>query len=276
MHPITKVFSSLLICLIAGVTAASPEKVIVSEQPTAGSFPIVAGGHAVPILTSLGDAKVVQIAAAALAEDIAQVAGVKPVIGQETSGRQAIILGTIEGNPLLAKLGQEGRIDLGKIRGRWESYLIATVEKPLADLDRALVIVGSDRRGAAYGAFALSERIGVSPWNFWADVPPRRKQAIYLQGACWSGPPAVKYRGIFLNDEDWGLCNSYLGPPESASVSATAERWLSWELPSFFTASVGTKKWTGGPKIPLFSPAAPFHGDPNFSGIILVVGEFSW
>src|SRR5207249_1927956 len=60
--------------------------------------------------------------------------------------------------------------------------------------------------GAAFGVFELSRAIGVSPWNWWADVPPKRRTSLYVTAdAARLGPPSVKYRGIFLNDEDWGL-----------------------------------------------------------------------
>jgi hypothetical protein len=73
-------------------------------------------------------------------------------------------------------------------------------------VDAALVIAGSDRRGTIYGIYQLSEMIGVSPWYWWADVPEKQKKILALHGDIFKqGPPAVKYRGIFLNDEDWGL-----------------------------------------------------------------------
>ena len=93
-----------------------------------------------------------------------------------------------------------------RLRGAWESYLIATVRAPAPGIDRALVIVGSDRRGTAYGAYELSRAIGVSPWHWWADVTPEHHSVIRVSpGLHRFGPPSVKYRGIFLNDEDWGI-----------------------------------------------------------------------
>src|SRR5262249_30080905 len=71
---------------------------------------------------------------------------------------------------------------------------------------RALVIAGSDRRGTIYGIYQLSETIGVSPWYWWADVPVRTNKLLVLSGGqSKQGPPAVEYRGIFINDEDWSL-----------------------------------------------------------------------
>jgi hypothetical protein len=83
---------------------------------------------------------------------------------------------------------------------------VEIVAKPFPNVDRALVIVGSDRRGAAYGLMQLSRLIGVSPWNWWADVPVRHQEALAVKvSAPQTDAPAVKYRGIFINDEDWGL-----------------------------------------------------------------------
>ncbi|MDE6394225.1 MAG: glycosyl hydrolase 115 family protein, partial [Duncaniella sp.] len=62
-----------------------------------------------------------------------------------------------------------------------------------------------DARGAAYGALSLSERMGVSPWYWWADVPVTRHDEVYVSGYEVSAPPTVRYRGVFVNDEDWGL-----------------------------------------------------------------------
>src|SRR5437773_1764691 len=76
----------------------------------------------------------------------------------------------------------------------------------MPNVEMGLVIVGSDRRGTAFGVYELSQAIGVSPWYWWADVTPDRKSGLYIAaGTHHFGPPSVKYRGIFLNDEDWGL-----------------------------------------------------------------------
>ena len=82
------------------------------------------------------------------------------------------------------------------------------VEKPFGSIDRALVIVGSDKRGTIYGIFEISKQIGVSAWYWWADVPVEHRDALYIvPGTYLQGPPSVKYRGIFLNDEYPDLTN---------------------------------------------------------------------
>ena len=98
------------------------------------------------------------------------------------------------------------KIPAERIHGKWETFLVTVVDNPIDNVERALVIAGSDPRGAAFGVFELSRRIGVSPWYWWADVHPEKHESLFVRGgAMVDGPPSVKYRGIFLNDEDWGL-----------------------------------------------------------------------
>jgi hypothetical protein len=117
-----------------------------------------------------------------------------------------VVIGTLGHNRAIDGLVARGRLSVSGLAGAWESFVIATVDHPWPGVDQALVIVGSDRRGTAYGAYELARAIGVSPWAWWADLPPRHRDALWLEaGLHRFGPPSVKYRGIFLNDEDWGL-----------------------------------------------------------------------
>ena len=87
-------------------------------------------------------------------------------------------------------------------RGQWESALTTVVEQPMPGVRRALVIAGADKRGTIYGIYDLSEQIGVSPWYWWADVQVPHADALYVEPGRYVQPvPAVKYRGIFFNDE---------------------------------------------------------------------------
>jgi hypothetical protein len=95
------------------------------------------------------------------------------------------------------------KLNVDAVRGRWESFVIATVDKPMPGIDRALVIAESDKRGTIFGIYEISEQIGMSPWHWWADVPAAHKPALFALSGTWvQGPPAVKYRGIFINDEE--------------------------------------------------------------------------
>src|SRR5437764_1788950 len=173
-----------------------------------GDFKLVYGRRAAQILVSPDDSRVVQIAAGDLAADVERVTGNKPVLRREASGlsEQAVLVGTLGKSQLIESIVRAGKIDVSGLRGQWESFLIATVKDPLPNVRFGLVIIGSDRRGTAFGVYELSQAIGVSPWHWWADVAPEhRSNLVVSAGVRREGPPSVKYRGIFLNDEDWGL-----------------------------------------------------------------------
>jgi hypothetical protein len=192
----------------------------VSDQARPGDFPLVRGGRAADVVYAAEDFKVVAIAALHFAADVGRVTGRKPAVRTDVSGQGApvVLAGTLGHNRLIDGLVKAGRLDVTGLRGQWETYLITTVADPLPHVPRALAVVGSDRRGTAYGLFELSEAIGVSPWYWWADVAPRKRSELYLAtGTRRFGPPSVKYRGIFLNDEDWGL------QPWAAKTFAPAE-----------------------------------------------------
>ncbi len=143
-----------------------------------------------------------------LATDIARVTGIAPTksAALPPSARAIVLVGVAGRSPLLDRLATTGKLDLRPLSGAWESFVIQTVAQPFPGVDQALVIAGSDRRGAIYGLYEISAAIGVSPWHWWADVPPAQRSSLVLAaGTNRFGPPSVKYRGIFLNDEDWGL-----------------------------------------------------------------------
>ncbi len=192
---------ALLLCCTATTFAAS----WVSDKPEAGDFPLVQDGQAATIVFSPDDFKVVGIAARDLAADIERVTGRRPVVGQGAAG-PAVLVGTLGHSPLINGLVDAGKLDVRALRGAWESFLITPVANPWPGVPSALVIVGSDRRGTAFGIYELSQAIGVSPWYWWTDVRPAKKSALFVAaGTRRFGPPSVQYRGIFLNDEDWGL-----------------------------------------------------------------------
>jgi hypothetical protein len=180
----------------------------VSETSMRGSFPVASDRKAASIHYHTGDAAVVGIAAKALRDDIERVTGLVPELSTTApeAGSTPILIGTLGRSPFIDSLVEANKIDVSKIKGQWESYLAAVVVDPLPGISKALVIVGADRRGTAFGVFGLSETMGVSPWHFWGDVPTARKPAIHIAAGTHLQPsPAIKYRGIFLNDEDWGL-----------------------------------------------------------------------
>jgi hypothetical protein len=183
-------------------------KLAVSSEGRAGDFPLATARGASSIYLDAQDFPVVRIAVNALAADIESVTKATPrvVEGAPTAVETAVLVGTLGSSRLIESLVAAKKLDVSGLSGAWESFVVATVPNPLPGVKRGLVIAGSDRRGTAYGVFTLSEAIGVSPWHWWADVSPRRRNALFVRAGVYrQGPPAVKYRGVFINDEDWGL-----------------------------------------------------------------------
>lgn len=174
----------------------------------AGGFTIADQENLAKICVDANDYAGVVRAAADLQADIVRVTGRTPVVVNDTSsaekrlGADAIIVGTVGKSAIIDQLIKEHKIDATAIAGKWESFIIQVVPKPLPGVANALVIVGSDKRGTIYGVYDLSEEIGVSPWYWWADVPVQHRDMLFVKaGRYVEGPPAVRYRGIFLNDE---------------------------------------------------------------------------
>ena len=145
------------------------------------------------IVTSETDVPLVQKMANVMSEDIQRVTGVRPGIVHKTGQGPTVILATVEH---AAELTPD--INISLLQGSWERYSITS-------RGQQLVIVGSDARGLAYGVLHVSERIGVNPWYWFADVPVAHKATLDYEENFVSNEPTIKYRGIFINDEDWGL-----------------------------------------------------------------------
>ncbi|MDW7979805.1 MAG: glycosyl hydrolase 115 family protein, partial [Verrucomicrobiales bacterium] len=176
----------------------------VSTNILPGAFPLVRDRAAAGIFVDADDWRGVIRAAHDLCADIERVTGVKPgiIIGEQPRGRYAVIVGTLGKSKLIEQLVEHGKIDTRPIAGKWEASLIQVVKNPWAGVEAALVLAGSDKRGTVFAIYELSEQIGVSPWYWWADVPVKRKGAIFIEPVKRVlGPPRVKYRGIFINDE---------------------------------------------------------------------------
>lgn len=187
--------------------AAFPSSYVIS-QGGPQDFNLFVNGVADTIITEPDDYTVCHIAADLLADDIKRVCGIKPQQAQDTSGLtgNAIFVATLGKSTLVDSLAAEGKLDVSDVTGQWETFILQVVDEPVAGIDKGLFIVGSDRRGTAFGVFDLSEKMGVSPWYWWADVPVRHRDSIIVRhGRYKDGPPSVKYRGIFINDEDWGM-----------------------------------------------------------------------
>jgi len=147
-------------------------------------------------------------AAHGLRNDLSQVAGTGGAFYESSAAVPSgplVIVGTLGHNPVIDRLALQHQLDVSGVKGEWEAYVLQVVERPLPGVDRALVIAGSDKRGTIFGAYELSRRVGVSPWTWWADVPVAKRARVYAAPGRFSDKPAVRYRGIFLNDEDPAL-----------------------------------------------------------------------
>lgn len=140
-----------------------------------------------------------------LREDIHLVTGqwVNVTSEEGNLSKGIIIIGTYGRSECISRLEEEGKLDCSKIKGKREVYLMQLVENPLPNVEKGLVICGSDKRGTIYGMFRLSETIGVSPWVYWGDVNPKHQDNIILTEEInmVSREPSVRYRGFFINDE---------------------------------------------------------------------------
>ena len=181
--------------LAAFASAVAGNILTVNEK--GGSFALCANGRTATIVVSKNEPIAVKRVASLFADDVQRVSGIRPQLS--TSARKsAVVIATLGHNAHVDQLVKKGRLDVSAIKGGWEQFVIRM-------LDGQLFIIGSDRRGTAYGVFTLSEAMGVSPWYWWADVPVTRREALYVDADYTSTAPSVKYRGIFINDEDWGL-----------------------------------------------------------------------
>ena len=181
---------------------------IISHDTPSNNFPIVSQKKATSIYLDNSDYPGVIRAAKDLQQDIVRVTDMTPELNVSAApvNGPVIIVGTLDKNSIIKNIIQAGKLDISSIKGKWESYIIAVVDNPMPGISQALVITGSDRRGTIYGIYEISRQIGVSPWYWWADVPVPHKDNLYIKpGMYRQGPPAVKYRGIFINDEDWGM-----------------------------------------------------------------------
>ena len=159
-------------------------------------------GNRVEIYMDANDCKGVNYAANALVKDILRVSGSKAVLtsdaglkDKDAAGKPTILVGTIGHSAAIDQLIRQKRINGNLLKGKREKFIITVV-------DGQLVIAGSDRRGTIYGIYELSQQMGVSPWYDWADVPVEHHDSIFVnRGIYTDGEPAVRYRGIFLNDE---------------------------------------------------------------------------
>ncbi len=194
---------------IFSLTAMADDLQVVTT-PVDGCFPIAGTTVAdkAIILYDDQDAEVVQTVIDCLMSDLKAVTKktFMKYKTEPTSLKNPIIVGTIGQSSHIDQLIADGKLDVSDVEGKWEAFGMQTIDNPMEGVEKALVIFGSQPRATAYGMFELSRMAGVSPWIYWADVTPTTKTQLYVTpGRRIFGSPSVKFRGIFLNDEDFGL-----------------------------------------------------------------------
>ncbi len=201
-----------LSCLASGLlpvpVAALGQASFVDATASPGALRLVVDGLAAPIVVDSRDHASVLRAAGDLQQDVQRVTRVRPSLARDSRpvGADVVIAGTLGHSREIDELVRSGKLDVRELQDRWEASIIQTVAQPWPGVGRALVVVGSDARGTIYGIYDVSEQIGVSPWYFWADVPVRQREQLFVRaGRRVRSEPAVRYRGIFLNDEEPAL-----------------------------------------------------------------------
>lgn len=196
---------SLLLMFAASVAGAvDTVGYVLHEKSLHDLFPLVESGQAAPLVVSTDDWAGVVRATRDLQSDIRRVTDREPqlVTGDIPANQSVVLIGTVGKSPLIDKLIANRQLSLDELKGKWETFVVEWVTNPMPGVDRALVIAGSDKRGTIFGIYDLSAQIGVSPWYWWADVPVAHHDNVYVcRGRYSRGTPAVKYRGIFINDE---------------------------------------------------------------------------
>ena len=193
-------------------------------------FGLVVKGSVADLVVDENDNKTVHLAVRLFSEDIERVTGQSAKIKNnlKSVSSSCIIIGTIDNSSVIKELIKNKKINIKEIKGRWEACLIQVVENPIRGVKNALVFAGSDRRGTAYGLLELSKQMGVSPWYYFADVAIKKRETLYIKGGRFvQKSPSVKYRGIFINDEMWGLrpwAMNTLAPEEGKGIGPITYR----------------------------------------------------
>ncbi|WP_347840157.1 glycosyl hydrolase 115 family protein [uncultured Draconibacterium sp.] len=184
------------------------DNVIPSFVKNEHNFVLASENFATPVVISKNDFDGVKMVAEWFVNDVKMVCGTQPEIYEQDyqEHTQIVLVGTIGNSELLDKLVADGLLDVSEIEGQWERSLTEVIENPFPGVEKALVLAGSDKRGTIYAMLNLSREMGVSPWYYWADVPVKTQETILVNPERKiTKSPAVKYRGIFLNDEEPAL-----------------------------------------------------------------------
>ena len=175
---------NVILSLPAGARQISGQisNFIVEKPVNDADFPIVAYDQTTASLRyDTSDYTGVIRAIGDLQSDVDNVTGVKPkLLTSDPSTKYEIVIGTLGKSKLIDKLISANKLDAKDLKGKWESFVIATIKNPKPGVNQYLVIAGSDKRGTIYGIYELSKQLGISPWYWWADVPAKKRPAAYV------------------------------------------------------------------------------------------------
>ena len=158
---------AIFFVFLAPAAFACTAPVSVCDKPAKGSFALISKGQPATLLVeaAAADSAVIH-AQTSFAEDLRRVSGsaASQVTAVSDGKGDLIIAGVAGDSPVIDGLVRAGKIDVADLAGQWEAYRQIVVDQPFPNVPRALVIVGSDRRGVVFGLYDISEKIGVSPW----------------------------------------------------------------------------------------------------------------
>jgi len=198
----------LVLLSISIRSLAQNHNAYMSFEASKNGFPLCFDGKVPAILVDTNDYKGVLRAANSFQQDLKEVTGQHILLQtQQKFAPHVIIAGTIGKNKWIDALIAQKKIDVSGIKDSWEGFQIQSIDAPFKGVSKALVIVGADKRGTIFGMYDISEKMGVSPWHWWADVPVKQHNTLYIRSGIYKDAPKVKYRGIFINDEAPCLAN---------------------------------------------------------------------
>ena len=157
-----------LAALAIGPSITAAQTTYVATTGGSERFTLAQSGIVAPLVASSTDFPGVIRAAKDLQGDLDRVTGSEPRLAMDAlpTEREIVIIGTLGKAPLIDRLVSDKRLDVSAVAGKWETFVVQSVERPFPGVDRALVIAGSDKRGTIYGVYDLSAQIGVSPWTW--------------------------------------------------------------------------------------------------------------